>query len=65
MRNPLISTVRMKAPENSGPMISLEGFEIEIESDGTVTVPARHKVTLEAHGFTEAKDEPAVTGKRK
>lgn len=56
--------VRMKAPENCGPNISVGGFAVDVE-DGHVEVPPQHVEQLEAHGFARATTAKPVEPQRK
>lgn len=58
-RNPFAKTmVKMQIPPHMGTCISIAGFTLDAEKDGTVEVPHEHVRTLQAHGLTVA-PEPA------
>lgn len=51
--NPWMADMRrMKAPADSGPTISVGGFELPMDADGCVSVPSKFEPELVSHGFT-------------
>lgn len=46
------SMVKMFFPEGMGKCISVRGFTVEADEDGSVTVPAAVVDELEAHGLS-------------
>lgn len=59
MSNPFTqSMVKMQGPAGGGTSIACRGFTMDLDKDGTVTVPGDVARELESHGFTKAPDAP-------
>ena len=59
-----VSMVRLQLPPGSGPNISLRGFTLEADEEGTVTVPKDAVASLvEAHGLKPYVEKAVAKGK--
>ncbi len=65
MSNPFDqSMVKLQVPPGMGSSISIAGFTISAEEDGSVTVPVVHAPILRAHGLKDFVEPPAKAEKK-